>query len=452
MLERFPYFPPLSIPKLKQYKLLNVLLAVVLVASVVGLFALRIYAVYESVPIRTWDDMQHREYALRGVEFPGLTAMGALDDILFPNGKLFVGHRTVGYHAWLLLGLKLSLSGNSEQTLQLVNVVLFIIQAIVLFLFARWATRNSLISGTLTFLYLSSPIVFGMNRWIMTENHVFTALLVLGYVPCWLVTRQAQGNIRREILYGFVAAWLMGMFAGLREYATISYLAISGATFLALYRQKRWDALLGFAFTWLAFTGILLEAWARLIPSMVYRTALSEYFHPMTRWIPHVISYSSGPALTIGLGLLTLLLFYQLLHRFSQWMDKKLLNWQEIKTHLSPLGIIWIVYLSLLLLYCVAILKSENRSIRCSIPLLVSLMNALLLGIKLYCPVQIWQKSLANLLCLTLIISSWTVLHHQLFVAFEGGRSYKHHAHNLEYYNYPLGLPKLNHPSELHTY
>jgi hypothetical protein len=44
---------------------------------------------------------------------------------------------------------------------------------------------------------------------------------------------------------------------------------------------------------------------------------------------------------------------------------------------------------------------------------------------------------------LTLILISWGSLFYQLFIAFDGGKTYAHHAFRLEYYNYPLHLRSL---------
>jgi hypothetical protein len=44
------------------------------------------------------------------------------------------------------------------------------------------------------------------------------------------------------------------------------------------------------------------------------------------------------------------------------------------------------------------------------------------------------------LVALALVAGAWGVLGYQLFIAFDGGRTWAHAAYRLEYFNYPLGI------------
>jgi hypothetical protein len=159
----------------KRINLLQKILSVSIILSLISFFILRIYAIYNTVAIKTWDDVGYRFYALKAAS-DDLNIPGALQDVIYPNANILDHTRSIGYHSWIVLALKLSLSGDPEKVFQLANLGLLIIQGLIIFHFSYWASQNKNFSGTLTFIYLSSPIVFGLNRWVMTENFVMTAL------------------------------------------------------------------------------------------------------------------------------------------------------------------------------------------------------------------------------------------------------------------------------------
>jgi hypothetical protein len=77
----------------------------------------------------------------------------------------------------------------------------FLAISLIIFLFAWWATSDYLLATAITFLYLSSPIVFGLSRWVMTENFVFVGLLTFSFIPAWLITKgQKFANKNVELL------------------------------------------------------------------------------------------------------------------------------------------------------------------------------------------------------------------------------------------------------------
>ncbi|MBE9117809.1 hypothetical protein IQ249_18070 [Lusitaniella coriacea LEGE 07157] len=423
----------------KDRKTLHQILTILVIASLIALFALRIYAIYKTVPIVTWDDFLHRKGALQGDYYSSF--LGAIDDVIFPNPNLFDGHRSVGYHVWLVLGLKLSLSGNPEETWQLVNLILLGIQGAALFGLSRWATGQSVFAGFVTTLYLSSPIVFGMNRWIMTENFVFTATLIFSFLPALLLTRRFEVRWK-EILAAIFVAWGIGIFATLREYALPSYFILSFCTVLALLWERRWVAA-GFVFAILSGYNItMLYGWKILFRVISQKTTQVEYFHPMPEWIPHIILYAVGSALTIlmvvGIGAILWRLFQ--------------LNQTSLKTRLTGLHIFWMGHLVLIPIYIAAILITDNRPVRAAIPLMMSLLTTILVGLRVVNLPQRWLNfPQTQAFFIGLIALSWVILSHQLFIAFDGGATYAHHATNLEYYNHPLRLRPLEDSNDMHV-
>ena len=437
----------------KRINLLQKILSASIILSLISFFIFRIYAIYSAVAIKTWDDVGYRLYALKAAS-DDLNIPGALQDVIYPNANILDHTRSIGYHSWIVLALKLSLSGDPEKVFQLANLGLLIIQGIVIFYFSYWASQNKNFSGTLTFIYLSSPIVFGLNRWVMTENFVMTALLIFGFIPFWLLDRDFRPFYRREILIGFLTAWILGIFGSLREYAAPSYLLTSLGTMFALALTKRWDALFGFVIAFFLFFIVLLGGWIELTQFAFLRVTQSEYFHPLSQWFPHFIFNVVGIPLTIFIGVIGLLIAYQVrkvLKNNPIKIDKKL-SFQYFKDNITPLQILWLINVILLIFYSLSILISESRQARSGILILFPLLNVLLISLKMFPSTNpILRSTLSNFFSLLLIACTWMTSYYQLFVAFDGGKSFAHHAYDLEYYNHPLYLRPLLSPDDRHT-
>lgn len=56
-----------------------------------------------------------------------------------------------------------------------------------------------------------------------------------------------------------------------------------------------------------------------------------------------------------------------------------------------------------------------------------------------------------NLSMIALLMLSGTIFYHQVFVAFEGGKTYVHTGHKLEFYNHPLHLRELKSAEDMHV-
>jgi hypothetical protein len=426
------------------------------IISLVGIFALRIYAIYNTVVIRTWDDAQYRRFALQDVSPAlGLTGTKALTNLIFPNGNILDNTRSIGYHSWIVLALKLSLSGDPEQCFQLANLILYIFQTVLLFCFGCWATRNKIFAATLTFLYLSSPIVFGLNRWVMTENFVMTGLLAFGYLPAWLLTKNHKTSIRREIIAGIGVAWVMGIFASLREYAIPSYLLPSFCTASTLLWSRRWDAFWSFSTVTSIFTLTMIEGWIQLFKIASFKFTQSEYYHPFGQWFKHEIIYVFGIALSILLFVGLFFIFKTAITRFKvQWRDRQESGIFSFATaRLQPLHFLWLSFFTLFFVYAIFFFRSDNRLARSGIVFMFTILNFLLIGIRvLDIPSQLFRKSAIQLFCIAIIACSWSTLYYQLFIAFDGGKTFAFPAYDLEWYNHPYFLRPLNSPDDMHTY
>lgn len=82
---------------------------------------------------------------------------------------------------------------------------------------------------------------------------------------------------------------------------------------------------------------------------------------------------------------------------------------------------------------------------------MIPLLNFLLIGIKVFdVPSYIFRSRLIQAACIALIISAWSSSYYQLFFAFDGGKTFAHPAHDLEYYNYPFQLRPLTTPDDMH--
>src|SRR5260221_6519165 len=163
------------------------------IVSVLAILALRLYATVRTIPIRTlWDDRTIRLAARQ--ESRQETFAGALARLVLPNPPPVLEGRLNGYQRWLVVGLMLGRQirpGSGELAFQVVNFILLCLQTLTLMVFAHWATRDVALSAGFTFLWISAPVVFGMNRWVLTENLVLAAGPVLSFLAACLLGREA---------------------------------------------------------------------------------------------------------------------------------------------------------------------------------------------------------------------------------------------------------------------
>ncbi len=442
-----------SLIKLNNF--LNLTLKILISLSLIILLSIRIYAIYYTVPIVTWDDKHYRHQALD--EASKNSTIKTVRNIFLPNSNAYDGGRTKGYQYWLALGRQLSLSGDYEETWQLVNLFSFVIQGLLVFAFSLWATSDPLISGTLSFIYLSSPLIFGLNRWVMTENFVFPSLIIFSFLPAWLINRKNTvpevTKIRaKEIIYAGMVAWIMGVCLTAREYATPSFILLSVTSIICLAYQKRWWALGTFFGIISTFILSMSKGWIVVIKSTLNKSGVSQYFHPFKEFIPHIIFYAIGLALTtfmvVFMGIIIVKFISQILGKDKNILSQGLISLKKI----TGLQIFWLANLALIPFYSLAIVSSENRAVRIIIPLMMTILASILIGIKILFTNKQWLNHyVVKIFLLILIVTSWSSLYYELFIAFEGGKNYAHPAYDLERYNHSLHLRPLTHPDDMHV-
>jgi len=158
-------------------RIVDCILRTVGIVSILAVLALRLYAAAWTIPMRTpWDDSTIRLAAKQ--QSRRETVASAVGRLVLPNPPSVLEGRLNGYQRWLVVGHKLGTRirpGSGELAFQVVNFVLLCLQALALMAFAHWATRDLALSAGFTFLWISAPVVFGMSRWVLTENLVLTA-------------------------------------------------------------------------------------------------------------------------------------------------------------------------------------------------------------------------------------------------------------------------------------
>jgi len=383
-----------------------------------------------------WDDSTIRLAAKQ--QSRRETVASAVGRLVLPNPPSVLEGRLNGYQRWLVVGHKLGTRirpGSGELAFQVVNFVLLCLQALALMAFAHWATRDLALSAGFTFLWISAPVVFGMSRWVLTENLVLTAGPILSFLAAWLLGREAppgpgSRSLAARVLAAGSAAYVMGLFSVAREYAAPSYFAIVGTTLLGLALQKRrWEAAV-FATVTACFVAPLASPLAAALRATVTKGSRDEWFHPLGEWIPHVLVYTVGPALTVALIVLAAAGLYR----------------AGARELTSLRGLFW-AHLLLLAFYLGGLVWVRNRVSRLAILPMIVALGLALIGTRLSPEIQrALATTRAKGAVLALIAASWSVLSYQLLVAFEGGETYAHAAYRLEYYNYPLHLRPLRGP------
>ena len=430
-------------------------------ASLAALLGLRIYGGLWAVPIQTpWDDALIRRDARIAARKE--TTARVVANALTPHVPALLGGRLNGYGDWLALGLKAGErigSAHVQRTFQLVNVALLCVQGITVLLFGYWSTRDPPIAVALTFLYVSSPVVFGLNRWVLTENLVLTAGPALSLVAASLLAARAPASgraLRAAAVRAGAAAYLMGLLGYAREYASPSYGAIVAVVIASLVAQRRLAEAATFASVIACFAVPLAGPLVSALRAILFKATVSLYFHPLREFLPHVAVFVVGPSLTLvflalyaaaaGRGLRRVRGSLRLpvsAAAFGGFLRRQLR---------SGLGALYWAHWLLLSLYVSGVVVSRNRAARSAImPMLVTL-GLLFLYLRRHPSARRWLRTTrARVAALCLVACSWSALAYQLFWAFEGGRTYAHAAFRLEYFNYPLGLRPLDRPGASHV-
>jgi hypothetical protein len=424
-------------------------------SSLVALLGLRFFAAFATTPIQTpWDDaffrMSAREHARDE------SAVTAARHLLLPwKPPVFQG-RLNGYDAWLTAGLKVARAlhcRDRELTFQLVNCLLLILQAIVILLFARWATSDWATAAASSFLYTSVPIVFGPSRWVHTENLVLLAGPTWSFLAAWLLDTPggaaAVARSRRFWRAGLVA-YAMALLLPAREYVTPSYTAIFTGMLVGLVALRRWQEGVVAALVTIVFVVPWAPSFVEALKETLGKGGQDAYFHSMSEWIPHVALYTVGPAFSLALALL---LGRVVLDGWRKTIARVCAPGASaaklLQEELSGLHALSWAHWAAMAFYVAGILWTRNRVTRPAILPMVTAIGIVLIWLRADAPRRRWLTlAWTRWTAAGLIVLSWCVLLWQLLVAFDGGRTYAHAGFRLEYFNYPLHLRKLNGPDD----
>ncbi len=422
--------------------------------SLVAVLGLRLYAAFRAVPIQTpWDDALIRRDAriVAGKE----SAARLFANAVTPHAPPLLAGRVNGYGSWAALGLKLrEMAGSTEvqRAFQLVNVAFFCVQCATVLLFGYWSTRDAPFALAFAFLYASSPIVFGISRWVLTENLVLTAGPALALLATSLLSapaRSDRGTLRRTVLAAGSTAYLMGLLGSAREYAAPSYAVILLAVVSSLLAQRRLAEAATFAAVIACFVVPLAVPLGSALRVTLAKADVTSYFHPLWQWVPHVALFVVGPSLALVFLALLAAVAGRVVRSGRRGRLRRRLSahavCRRVRRELrSGLGALYWSHWLLLALYVAGIVWSRNRSVRAAIMPMLVLSSLLLLYLRRHPSSRRWLcTAQARVAALGLIACSWSVLTYQLFVAFDGGRTYAHAAYRLEYFNYPLRIRPL---------
>ena len=425
-------------------------LGVFALSSIVALVAIRVYAVFCTTHIVTWDDRWYRRFAYAAMAHT--TLADAIFGVLLPNLGTENGHKTIGYHSWMIMMGKVFPNSNTENIWHLMNVGFLIVQCCLIFGLALWATRRRWLALIVTYFYLSCPILFGINRWLLTENHVITALLsfcatgvlLLEYRP----TREPDGTSRNAlhsaVTVPALAGYVFGVFSTLREYALPSLIVITAAIVLGLIAERRLLSAMVFLLAFLPFAMTAAVSLPPVLRHTLMKSALMNYFHPLWRWVPHVLTFGIGWPLTVLLVAANGPIYRSIREAGGFAAEFSLCKRSGLRILFWAHGLIALVYVLL-------VIFSNNRVVRPSIPPLVTLFCMTLLGLRIHRIAERihWSRLIGFFVPLAAL--SWGFMIFELFIAFHGGRTYRLHPFPLERYNHPLRLRALKGPDDMHV-
>lgn len=433
------------------------LLGSVAAVSLLLLFALRIYALFASVHARTpWDDRYFRQAAIEATE--EVSAPEALAGVLLPNSETVLG-RTIGYHSWLVLSwgtLRAGGGSDPEIAFHVANVALLTLQLLAVYLLARWSLGSQVVAGTLAFVYFSAPVVFGINRWVVTDNHILTALLVGSLVACWLTAQPAPSDRGlaksfssrpKMILLALIGGYAMAVFSTVREYAVPIFLPLILAGFVGLWLRKQRLAAVAYAAVLTPYLIALISPFRVALEEFSAKSGALSYFHPMSEMIPHLWWHALGPVLSTLLFVGTAVALWTGAPRAGTWNS-------DGSRSRGSLGLVLLLaaYIGLTITYVVGLSMSYVRVVRPTLLPMVTVICGLLVAARaLPRTRRAFTGAPARTILLVAISAAWLVQGYQLLYAFEGGGSYLFGSHDLEVWNHPLHLRPLEDPDDSHV-
>lgn len=417
--------------------------------SLFALLILRVYSAFFTVPIVTWDDTAYRAQAIS--LSANYSCAGIVKETVFPHPTYTLGKIT-NYVNWLVVGLKFMPALSPETVFQIVNLLFFVTQFILIYKFTFLATGDKLFSLLISFLFMSSPLIFGISRWVLTENLVYTCLLGCLYFSLLLIRlpqNKSKFYLFREAILTVTTAYVLIISATAREYIVFTPAIFSIVLLAALILQKRWVSVFLFATMLLFFSTDFADSIQLILAERTGKLANTYYYSPPLSWLGHVALHAVG----IAFLLLFIALFYAaakevILKKNFASQIKNLINPESIQK--VSISLLLLSHLFLFLIYSFGICSSYNRGMRPAMLPFFSLLGFFIIFLCLK-PEAMQALKRNTWMFLFLTALSWAVLYYQLFVAFDGGKTFAHHAYKMEYFNYPMHLRPLTSPSDMHV-
>jgi len=368
-------------------------------APLVAIFALRGYAAFWTIPVRTWDDTYYRSTALADNARNLGRIAPAVAGALFPEAR--GGWVTFGYHDWLVVGLALAPADlDAEYVFQMVNLVFLLLQALTVYLGFRWAGAGRISLAAMA-LYLSMPVVFGLNRWVMTENHVMLTMLALPLLAAWFVW-SPRASTGRELLKGIGVGMVVGVLSSTREYAAPTVLGMAIVIPAALCVARRFVAAGGMVLASSPYLCATAVALSRVAASARMKLGLARYFHSLQEVSVHALRYVTGipQGLLLGMGLAAAVVTALAGLRNARRAQGTLAH--ELWARWLPLG----AMLAVLAGYVALFVLSANRTARGVIPMVWTAIALLPLALRL----GLWPEwrgwRMVEFLCLFALVVS----------------------------------------------
>lgn len=417
-----------------------------LIVSLILCLGLRVYAAFFTVPIKTWDDSVHRWCAVNSARQSSL--LQAVAGAVLPNEETVVG-RSIGYHSWLVLGRKLiPASVPDERAWQASNVGMLLLTFGALV--AAWRLFGiewlwSLFGGN---LFLLSPIVFGINRWIMSEVHLIMALAFC-FLALALASRPRRDwslpcRLLDEVPTGLAVGFLLALACTMREYAIPLFLGYCFLVLASMAYRRRFLSIVVCTLVMAPYLIALSKSLSVVRAIAVQKAGQSVYYNPFLKYIWHTIINATG----LGLSLLFLAALMIIALRVLVMLRAQTLSLRQTWQIQVPVLLPALVMIAGLCMYIAGGL-TLNTTARNAIPGYCGMMAG---AIPVLASVSL---SRARLLLISsaasFVVMAWGFMYYDLFVAFKGGPAYAHHPTNIEYYNHPLHLRPLMSPEDMHV-
>ncbi|MBF0216187.1 MAG: hypothetical protein HQL30_04235 [Candidatus Omnitrophica bacterium] len=450
-------------------KTLTEILEWVALISVSAILILRLFAALWTQPVISYDDKHYRGIAIYLNE--KTTIKDAVTDLFLPTIKR-IGFRTYGYNSWNLLALKLFKKYvNRERVFQLLNCLFFLAQVAGIAALASRAHKRNWFIYSVSFLYLSSPIIFGINRWVMTENLVPAALFVFSAMALVLINSgKAEGSrpvhpIITEILIPAVCAFAMGVCCNLREYALPFLLLGAIGVVIVLKKERRYLALAIFLviiapYFLSALKVLSVIASETIAKSGIVKTNVDQhvkgYRTGWIEWFRNISFRTMGVPIIAFLVAGNTMLFHGAAGRIagslrSRGLLKTLSAAKRSFTERDK--VLFILFFPTVFMYWFIVCFSTFRDMRIILTPFVMNIILILLGVKALGIGKYIDRYSSPVMktFLGLIVVSWAVFIFQLFFAFGGGKDYAVTRKGPPTYNHPMFLRKIEKFEDWHV-